>query len=102
MLYESLHEWYPAISLSTVYATLEVFLKKGLVRRVSPQSGRIRVDGTAPDHDHATCRLCGEVYDIGRDLIDRPAVPDRLPAGLRVTNLYIEYEVVCPTCQSES
>jgi Fe2+ or Zn2+ uptake regulation protein len=98
MVLESLRERFPSLSMSTVYATLETLLERGLVRRISSNSGRLRVDGTEQDHDHAVCRSCGDVFDIDRGLLARPASPPDLPNGLRVTNVYIEYEVVCREC----
>ena len=43
----------------------------------------------------------GEVFDVDPDLIKRPKVPAELPHGLRVTNLYVEYEVLCDRCSIE-
>ncbi len=98
MVFESLRTRFPSLSMSTVYATLESLLQCGLIRRIAGASGRLRVDGTPQDHDHAVCRTCGEVFDIDRKWFERPNAPRELPHGLQVTSLHIEYEVVCPTC----
>ena len=103
LLHETLVTHYPSLSLSTVYATLETFLQRGLVRRIAAPSGKLRVDGTAQDHDHAICRACSRVFDVHRDAIARPVPPRELPEGLRVMNLHIEYDVLCAACaRSES
>jgi Fe2+ or Zn2+ uptake regulation protein len=101
MLLESLHARIPSLSMSTVYATLESFLQRGLIHRITGTSGRLRVDGTKQNHDHAVCRNCGDVFDIDRDWLQRPKPPRELPHGLQVTNLHIQYEVVCPSCQRD-
>ena len=101
MLFESLRAHFPSLSMSTVYATLESLLQRGLARRIAGASGRLRVDGTPQDHDHAVCRNCGAVFDVDQDWFERPAAPRELPHGLQVTNLHIEYEVVCPSCTHE-
>lgn len=98
MVHESLQRRFPSLSMSTVYATIDAFLEHGLIRQVTGRSRRLRVDGTPLDHDHAVCRNCGSVFDIDRRVIERPAQPPELPDGLRVTNLYIEYEVICREC----
>jgi Fur family peroxide stress response transcriptional regulator len=98
LLHETLATQYPSLSLSTVYATLETFLQRGLVRRIAAPSGKLRVDGTAQDHDHAICRACSRVFDVHRDVIARPVPPRELPEGLRVMNLHIEYDVLCAAC----
>ena len=97
MLLETLVDDYPSLSLSTVYATLEAFLHKGLIRRISGLSGKLRVDGNVYDHDHAVCRCCGDVFDVPHQP-HRPDVPRELPQGLRVMKLHIEYEVICEMC----
>jgi Fe2+ or Zn2+ uptake regulation protein len=100
MVFESLRARLPSLSMSTVYATLESFLARGLVRRIAGNSGRLRVDGTVQDHDHAVCRRCGEVFDVDRGAIVRPESPSVLPPELRVMNLHIEYEVLCAGCNA--
>ena len=99
-VYESLKADYPSLSLSTVYQTLEAFLDARLIRWVPGARGRLRVDGTEDSHDHAICRECGEIYDIDRRHFPLPAPPPRLPQGLRVKGLRLEYEVLCSSCAS--
>jgi len=98
MVHESLCRRFPSLSMSTVYATIDSLLEHGLIRQVSGRSGRLRVDGTPLDHDHAVCRCCGGVFDIDPHVIDRPTQPLELADGLRVINMSIEYEVVCRDC----
>lgn len=98
MLLETLVDNNPSLSLSTVYATLETFLQKGLIRRISGLAGKLRVDGTLVEHDHAFCRNCGGVFDVSNEHVPRPAVPSELPNGMRVMKLHIEYEVICRSC----
>jgi Fur family peroxide stress response transcriptional regulator len=99
LLYETLRQEHPSLSLSTVYQTLDVFMRTGLCRRVSGLGDRLRVDGTPQDHDHAVCRLCGSVFDVDRDQFQLPIPPSQLSNGLMVTGVRFEYEVICRTCQ---
>jgi Fur family peroxide stress response transcriptional regulator len=98
-LYESLRPHHPSLSLSTVYQTLDAFMRTGLCRRVSDAGDRLRVDGTPQDHDHAVCRICGTIFDVDRQLLPLPTPPAQLPPGLTVTGLRVEYEVICATCR---
>lgn len=90
---------HPSLSLSTIYSTLEAFARAGLIRRVNGLDGRLRVDGTRGDHDHAVCRVCGSIYDVDRDCFTLPPGPDCLPSGLQVVRVRLEYEVVCASCR---
>jgi Fur family peroxide stress response transcriptional regulator len=96
-LYDTLRRDHPSLSRSTVYHTLEVFIRTGLCRRVSGPGDRLRVDGTPQDHDHAVCRLCGAIFDVDREPLPRP--PEHVSHGLRVTGIRLEYEGICASCQ---
>jgi len=98
-IHETLRQDHPSLSLSTVYQTLDVFIRNGLCRRVSGAGDRLRVDGTPQDHDHAICGTCGEIFDIERQHFPLPAPPAQLPNGLMVTGLRLEYEVICGVCR---
>ncbi|RMG45683.1 MAG: transcriptional repressor [Acidobacteria bacterium] len=99
-IHQAIRERRPALSLSTVYKTLESFLRTGLVRRVSGGGNRLRVDGVPGEHDHAVCRLCGAVFDVDRPEAVRAAVPRESVAGMRITGVRIEYDVVCRACEA--
>jgi len=101
LIFESLRATHPTLSQSTVYSTLEIFLEAGLIRRMPSSGGKLRVDGTAQDHDHAVCRSCGEIFDIDTALTPRPAAPPELPHGLKLTNVFVEYEVLCAECAED-
>ena len=101
-LHASLRQDYPSLSLSTVYQTLDTFIRNGLCRRVTGAGDRLRVDGTPQDHDHAICNVCSEIFDIDRRLFPLPSPPSELPDGLTVTALRLEYEVVCAACRPRS
>lgn len=97
-LHDRLRTDHPSLPLSTIYNSLVAFLRAGMCRRVSGDGARLRVDGTLADHDHAVCRDCGRIFDVGCELLPRPAAPTTLPNGSAVTAVHVEYEVICPDC----
>jgi Fur family peroxide stress response transcriptional regulator len=99
-IHEKLRKDYPSLSLSTVYQTLDAFIRNGLCRRITGAGDRIRVDGTPQNHDHAICNTCGQIFDIDRQVFPLPAPPSQLPNGLTVTGLRLEYEVICAACRA--
>ncbi len=44
-IYQELAESHPTLSLSTVYGTLNAFVRAGLVRKLSEVDGRLRIEG---------------------------------------------------------
>jgi len=101
-LYERLRQHYPSLSLSTVYQTLDTFLRVGLCHWVPGADGRLRVEGATQRHDHAICRVCRRLFDIERGKDATLSPPMELPHGLQVTDWRIEYEVICVACQEET
>jgi Fe2+ or Zn2+ uptake regulation protein len=97
-LLNALKPEHATLSLSTVYDTLEAFLRVGLCRAVAGEGSLLRVDGTTHAHDHAVCRQCGCIFDVASNLRPPLEPPSRLPGGLAVTGVWVEYEVVCGRC----
>ena len=97
-IYQELAEGHPTLSLSTVYSTLNAFVRAGLVRKLSEVDGRLRIEGAMSPHDHAICRLCGAIFDVEPDPKRVPAPPAALPGGLVVLDMRVEYDVVCAEC----
>ncbi len=96
---DTLRQDHPSLSLSTIYQTLDVFIRTGLCRRVSGPGDQLRMDGTPQDHDHAVCRLCVAIFDVDREQVQLPIPPAQLSNGLMVTGIRFEYEVICTACQ---
>ena len=64
MLYCSIREDYPHVSLGTVYRNLALLCEAGTIRRISCGDGVERYDYTTADHYHFVCRDCGRVLDL--------------------------------------
>jgi Fe2+ or Zn2+ uptake regulation protein len=82
-VHEAVAEALPAMSLPTVYATLDLFEDLGLVRRVhAGGGGPVRYDPRTEPHHHTVCRVCGRVEDFdGSEALDRALY--RAEAGAR-------------------
>jgi Fe2+ or Zn2+ uptake regulation protein len=79
----------PGLSLPTVYATLELFERLGLVRRVDAGGPAALFDPRTEPHAHFACRSCGAVLDLDAP-VDAPAAEAAAraagaePAGVEV------------------
>jgi len=97
-VYQSLCDQFPSLSQNTVYLTLAQFEQKGLLRRL-PIPGGMLFDSRTGPHDHACCRLCGEVMDV-----PAAARSSRPPVELSTWSIEQEGRVwsgVCPRCAAE-
>jgi Fe2+ or Zn2+ uptake regulation protein len=91
---DDIHEELPSLSFATIYSTLDLFEDLGLVRRVSTLEGAAVYDSRTDTHDHATCRVCGRMFDLERH--ELPAPP--LPRGFRAERAQVEVVGVCADC----
>ena len=59
----------PTISRATVYNTLNLFVKKGLIREVTLQPGRVRFDANTIAHHHLVDARTGRIFDVPFDSV---------------------------------
>jgi Fur family ferric uptake transcriptional regulator/Fur family peroxide stress response transcriptional regulator len=87
----------PALSLPTVYATLELFEALGLVRRVAA-AGVTRFDSRTDDHAHLACRRCGRVEDLDVPLDRRSPEAAARRAGFAAERAETTVVGLCRAC----
>jgi len=64
-IYAQVAAKYPNVNISTVYRTLELLKKLGLVYEINLGEGRIRYHAEGSGHHHhLVCQSCGKVIDI--------------------------------------
>jgi Fur family ferric uptake transcriptional regulator len=64
-IYAGVTARYPNVNISTVYRTLELLKKLGMVYEIDLGEGRVRYHAEASGHHHhLVCRGCGRVIDI--------------------------------------
>lgn len=92
----------PAISLATVYRTLDFFCEQGFVVAAALGS-RHRVYEIVHEtpHHHLLCRACGSVTDVGHELVQ--SMFDQIAAEhqFKVAMDHLVFSGLCPTCQQE-
>ena len=89
----------PGVSLPTVYATLELFERLGLVRRITA-GGAALFDPRTDDHAHFACRACGRVADVPAGVDRAAAVAHAAGAGMRVEGVEVVLRGLCADCSA--
>lgn len=64
MVYESVREELPRISLGTVYRNLSLLAESGQILKISANGGADHFDGFTEPHNHFICGCCGKVVDM--------------------------------------
>ena len=88
----------PDISLATIYRTLLLLKRRGLVHEFSGGASPSRFDGTGRGHEHVQCVRCGAVADVVLpELGDaRERVAER--TGYRIGDLPLLFHGLCENC----
>lgn len=88
---EEVKEWadqhFPKMSLATVYNTLGVLVKGGILKELRlPHSDRVLYDDRVADHHHFLDETTGELMDVLPEQVD---VATRLDSGLEIKGIEV-------------
>jgi len=108
-IYMKVHEVYPAIGLTTVYRTLELLTRAGIVYKFDFGDGRARYElSDSPKgkghHHHLVCTGCGRIIDYTDFIDDEIELLNRTEKGLsekyhfKITNHLIQFYGLCEDC----
>ncbi|RME17788.1 MAG: transcriptional repressor [Bdellovibrio sp.] len=71
MVQEHLKKFFPHISLATIYNTLNLFSKKGLLKEYRfPHSGHVFFDNNTQPHAHFLDENSQEIYDVPMEKVN--------------------------------
>lgn len=85
------------LSLSTVYATLHEFCRRGLIRRLEFDRVENRFELSMEEHVNLVCRECGRIIDFEVPFSSDPLKIER-ETGFQVQDKRIEYYGHCLNC----
>ncbi|WP_173201619.1 Fur family transcriptional regulator [Geobacter sp. SVR] len=88
----------PNISLSTVYYTLALLKKLGLIRELEFEGMDNRYDRDTASHLNLICTGCGKIEDFADGVPVAPDVIER-HTGFAAHNMRLEYYGLCSQCR---
>lgn len=96
-LFDTVRRTCPTISLATVYNTVAMLIRHGLILELRGGRDGLRCDPNTNPHAHAYCLGCGEVYDLP---LPYPEAWDAsYPPGFRITGVEVSITGYCAHCQ---
>ena len=98
-LYRMVTREHPMMSRNTVYYTLGVLRKAGLVQEVNVGHEVARFDGNVTMHHHLICVLCGRIEDVMDEALDRVEISNRQAKGFHVIGHRVEFHGYCTGCR---
>ena len=100
-IYKILQPNYPSMSLATVYKTMEIFAKIGVVQVLQCAEDAHRYDYNTTPHAHIRCEKCNRVIDIDMDQEGlRQQAAEQ--SGFVVNGVSISFVGICPECREKS
>jgi Fe2+ or Zn2+ uptake regulation protein len=102
-LYDRARVYRPGISLATVYRTLAILKKLGLVEehRLGEEHGHYEPVRGDP-HYHFICLDCGKVIEFDTSLVTQVKQELSEREGVRVTSAHLYLSGHCAQCQNQS
>jgi Fur family ferric uptake transcriptional regulator len=111
-IYLEVHKVYPAIGLTTVYRTLELLVRTGLVFKFDFGDGRARYElsegpKSIGHHHHLVCTGCGRIVDYTDFINEEIELLKQTEKGLsrkykfKITNHLIQFYGLCYRCKNK-
>jgi Fe2+ or Zn2+ uptake regulation protein len=88
----------PAISLRTVYQTLNDLALMGEVQALDLGTGSARFDPNVDAHHHLVCEHCGRVVDVYADA-SAVRVAGAQKHGFTISHTEVVFRGTCPSCK---
>ena len=109
-IYIEVHKRFPSIGLTTVYRTLELLVRMGMVHKFDFGDGRARFElfsGPESDthHHHLVCVQCGTVVNYSDFMEDEKTFLKRVEKGLekkydfQINSHMIQFSGLCKKCK---
>lgn len=99
-IFERVRRQDPRIAYGTVYRTLHLLARHGLIQELTFADQSSRYDGRTERHDHVHCLQCGVLVDVDVPvaLIARHVASEQ--SGFDITSHHTVFAGVCPACRN--
>ena len=108
-IYASLYKSYPGIGLTTVYRTLELLARMGIITKLTLGDGQSRYEFKSSEkeehHHHLICTKCGKIIDYSEFLDEElnlvRKTEERLAKkyNFKILDHNIEFLGICEKCK---
>jgi Fur family peroxide stress response transcriptional regulator len=98
-IYERVKEFFPYVTLATVYSTLGVLEQAGIVREL-PFPRQSRYDANLTPHANLVCLGCGNVVDaeVGQETVAELRRLVEQGASFQIASQRVDFYGWCPSC----
>lgn len=98
-VFKSISRKFPTISFATVYNTLEMLKRKGIITELTIDPERKRFDPDTSPHHHMICTKCGKVVDV---VFEVPVNLKEIQSfGFEVERIQVDIYGTCASCKTK-
>lgn len=101
-VYDAVKEKIPTISFDTVYRTLALFERYGVIAKVQYLDVRTRYDSNLNVHYHLVCKVCQRIEDFYWPTFEKLNSPKEADEWGEVQGKYLELRGVCRDCLAKT
>ena len=94
-IYTALHGEIPSLSKTTIYNTLNLFIKARLLRALRIEDNETRYDIEVENHGHFKCQCCGTIYNFS---IDIERLESHELRNFQIKDRQVYFKGVCSKC----
>lgn len=99
-IYNQIKHYYPNVSLTTVYRTLETFEKQGIISVVNSVYNAARYDANLTRHNHRICVNCRKLEDVYDESLNSMKI--KSTKGFKVLRYSVLIDGICEDCRAEA
>ncbi|OKH38481.1 transcriptional repressor [[Phormidium ambiguum] IAM M-71] len=101
-LYQRLESQGESISLSTIYRSLKLMARMGILRELELGEGHKHYELNQPyphHHDHLICVRCNKTVEFKNDAILKIGTKTAEKEGYQLLDCQLTIHAICPACQ---
>lgn len=91
----------PTISFDTIYRTLALFERCGVIARVDYLDNRTRYDPNTTLHHHLVCTKCKKIGDFSWPALNEMEVPEETNGWGLIKTTYLALRGICRECMEK-
>jgi len=101
-IFERVQDHFPSMTLATIYSTLDVLERSGLIQEL-PFPQYSRYESNLEPHVNLVCVKCGSVTDatVGQDMVARLKSQISNESSFKVSWQRVDFHGWCPTCAAD-
>ena len=108
-IYNKLKNKNPSLPKTTVYNSLQILAKEGIIKTISISNSELRYDFNNNNHHHFLCKKCGKIIDVDikckncyvnhDNEFKCPNVIDLIKKGYEIDEIHGYFKGLCNDCK---